>query len=117
MSFDPITKALCKGGGGLPFVELETEITLNTSEPIEFSESDSAKLDELYNSGTMCFAIGFSFPGGLMTDSAVLTKVQLQGRSVFTGLTVTPSMQIGVIILSNEDGKWGVSIPELKDFL
>ena len=92
MSFDPITYALCKGGGsggGLPVIDLTTTIAQDGE--TNLSEEDCQKLTPVAEAGNVC-ALRFSFGG--VVFSGIPTYMYNEGLHVYTiatpvGITVT----------------------------
>jgi hypothetical protein len=97
-------------GGGLPVVELETVIEIDASEPPELSESDIAKLNEVYNGGTKCFVVSFPVTGLPFTPSLVVTKASGDGIDCFAGVMATIIQKPASVIISYVDGMWTIGV-------
>ena len=77
MSFDPITYALCRGGG-LPVVKLTTDLPIGTA---VFSEADCVSLESASASGLPAV---MKFPINGMTAAMILDYTEGEVEGVLT---------------------------------
>lgn len=97
------------GGGGLPFVKLET-IPLLDEGDIALSESDAATIEDIFTSGAKCFAVSVYLQALELYTSTIVTAIEGNGMNGFIGtLPVLLEPGVAVVMLTNQGG-WKISL-------